>query len=155
MTEQTKKTVKTVPASEEDQVARKLLVWLNTCPELPDDIDLIRFEFMPADTDGMAISTIQSAFKTREYILGGYEAEYQFKVIYRMKPGSSSDKRLQADELLNRVGVWAETVTPPDLADGQRACRVIQTARSSLFAAYENGDEDHQILMKLIYEINV
>ena len=29
------------------------------------------------------------------------------------------------------------------------------TTRSSVFAVYENGDEDHQILMKMTYEVNV
>ena len=31
--------------------------------------------------------------------------------------------------------------------------RIEATTRSSLFAIYENGDEDHQILMRLIYEV--
>ena len=47
---------KAVSAAEEDQVSRKLLVWLNTYPELP--VDLIPFEFLPADTSAMAMSTI-------------------------------------------------------------------------------------------------
>ena len=96
---------KAVSAAEEDQVSRKLLVWLNTYPELP--VDLIRFEFLPADTSAMAMSTIQAAYIVRKYITGGYVAEYQFKIIYRVKPGNSNDKRLKADELLNAIGDWA------------------------------------------------
>lgn len=142
-----------VPAAEEDQVSRKLLVWLNTCPALPDGVDLIRFEFLPADAPGMAVSTIQSAYKTRQYILGGYEAEYQFKVIYRLKPGNSTDQRLKADETLNQIGEWMETAELPALGDGQRIRDVKRTARSALFAMYENGDEDHQILCKMTYEV--
>ena len=86
---------KAVSAAEEDQVSRKLLVWLNTYPELP--VDLIRFEFLPADTSAMAMSTIQAAYIVRKYITGGYVADYQFKIIYRVKPGNSNDKRLKAD----------------------------------------------------------
>lgn len=145
---------KTVSAAEEDQVSRKLLVWLNTYPELPDDIDVIRFEFLPADTSAMAVSTIQAAYIVRKYILGGYQAEYQFKIIYRMKPGSSNDKRLKADELLNAIGDWASG-QKPDIGDNKRVISFEPTTRSSLFAMYENGEEDHQILMKLNYEVNV
>ena len=76
---------KTVPAAEEDQVTRKLLAWLNTFPNKP--VDLIRFEFLPADAESMSLSTIQSAYIVKRYILGGYLAEYQFKVIYRLKAG--------------------------------------------------------------------
>ena len=99
-------------------MSRKLLAWLNTFPDKP--VDLIRFEFLPADTAAMALSTIQAAYIVKKYILGGYQAEYQFKAIYRMKPGNSNDKRLKADELLNALGDWATSETPPDIGDGRR-----------------------------------
>ena len=84
----------------------------------------------------------------------GYQAEYQFKIIYRIKPGSSNDKRLQADEMLNHFGDWART-QHPDLGDGINALKVEPTTQSSKFAAYEDGYEDYQILMRLAYEVNV
>ena len=143
---------KAVSAAEEYQVSRKLLVWLNTYPEKP--VDLIRFEFLPADTTAMAMSTIQAAYILRKYILGGYKAEYQFKLIYRIKPGNSNDKRLKADELLDALGDWT-IGQRPDIGEGKTVVSVEPTTRSSLFAVYENGDEDHQILMKLTYEVNV
>ena len=64
-----------------------------------------------------------------------------------------SHKRLKADELLNALGDWAASETPPDIGDGRRVIRIEPTTRSSLFAVYENGDEDHQILMKMNYEV--
>lgn len=143
---------KAVSAAEEYQVSRKLLVWLNTYPEKP--VDLIRFEFLPADTTAMAMSTIQAAYILKKYILGGYKAEYQFKLIYRIKPGNSNDKRLKADELLDAFGDWT-IGQRPDIGEGKTVVSVEPTTRSSLFAVYENGDEDHQILMKLTYEVNV
>lgn len=143
---------KAVSAAEEYQVSRKILVWLNTYPEKP--VDLIRFEFLPADTTAMAMSTIQAAYILQKYILGGYKAEYQFKLIYRIKPGNSNDKRLKADELLDALGDWT-IGQRPDIGEGKTVVSVEPTTRSSLFAVYENGDEDHQILMKLTYEVNV
>ena len=102
----------------------------------------------------MAMSTIQAAYIVRKYIAGGYVADYQFKIIYRVKPGNSNDKRLKADELLNAIGDWANG-QKPDIGDDKRVISMEPTTRSSLFAMYENGDEDHQILMKLNYEVNV
>lgn len=142
-----------VSATEEDQVTRKLLIWLNSYPDLP--VDMIRFEFLAADTEGMALSTIQAGYITKQYILGGYQAELQFKIIYRLKPGNSNDKRLKADEILNAIGDFAASAELPDIGEGKKARDVKPTTRSSLFAMYDNGDEDHQILMKLIYEVNV
>lgn len=57
-----------------------------------------------------ALSTIQGTYITRRYILGGYQAEYQFKLIYRIKPGDSIDKRLEADELLNHFETGLEKI---------------------------------------------
>lgn len=137
---------------EEDKVARRLMVWLNEFPDLPVNIDIIRYEQLPDDAVCMAMSAIQSTFITRRYITGGHKAEYQFKVIYRIKPGTSNNARLEADELLDRLGAWAMQ-NSPNLGDGISSAKVTPTTRSAVFAAYENGDEDHQILMTLTYEV--
>lgn len=151
------KPVLLVKKSEEDQVSRNMVLWANTFPDLPDDLSgdiAINFEYLVADFPCMAISTIQSTYILKRYILGGYQAEYQFKLIYRIKPGKSIDKRLKADELLDRFGDWARTQRPY-IGDNMRVLRIEATTRSSMFAVYENGDEDHQILMKMTYEVNV
>lgn len=147
--EQTKKTVS---GAENDQVSRRVLSWLNECPEIPEDIGIIGFEYLTT-APSMALSTIQAAYITRKYLLGGYQAEYQFKLIYRIKPGDSIDKRLKADETLNAIADWAENKARPDIGDGRRVVSVEATTRSSLFAMYEGGEEDHQILMKMNYEV--
>lgn len=146
-----------VAADEVDKISRSMLVWANTFPDKP--VTVIKYEFLDVDEisgdeAGMALSTIQGTYITRQYIIGGYQAEYQFKVIYRIKPGNSNDKRLQADEMLNRFGDWART-QKPDLGEGINALKVEPTTQSSKFAAYEDGYEDYQILMRLTYEVGV
>lgn len=147
---------KTVPGAENDQISRKMLSWLNECPNIPDGIGVIGFEYLTA-SPCMALSTIQAAYIIRKYLLGGYQAEYQFKLIYRIKPGDSIDKRLKADEALNAIADWAELFSTannePYIGDGRRVISVEATTRSSLFAMYEGGEEDHQILMKMNYEV--
>lgn len=140
-----------VAAEEEQDIARKVLVWVNTFPdaELPG---LINYEFLPADSAAVALSSVQGAYITRRFILGGHEAEYQFKLIYRAIPGNSNDRRLEADALLNRFGDWAAR-NYPSLGEGVRVRRVEATSRAAMFARYEDGTEDHQILMKLKYEV--
>ena len=154
------KTVPCVTAEEAERISRNVLTWLNTFPDIPNAVlegnptTPINFEFLTDNMPCMALSTIQAPYITKRYILGGYEAEYQFKVIYRIVPGNttSPDKRLKADELLDRLGDWVQRGTP-DLGNGIRALLVEATTRSSKFAEYENGDEDHQILMKMTYEV--
>ena len=139
------------PEEEEARISRSVMAWINTYTSLP--VAIVNFEQLKADAVGMAVSTIQAAYIVRQYITGGHEGEYQFKIIYRIKPGASNDARLKADELLNAIGEWART-NPPNLGSGIHCIKCVATARSALFAIYENGDEDHQILMKLNYEVN-
>lgn len=153
------KQLQLVAADEEDKISRNVLIWLNTFPDIPDAVlagnpmTPINFEFLEDNKPCMAMSTIQAPYIVDRDILGGYEAEYQFKVIYRIIPGSttSPDKRLKADELLDNLGDWVQQGTP-DLGPGIIAVSVKPETRSSLFATYENGDEDHQILMKMRYQ---
>lgn len=136
---------------EVDQISRYMLVWANTFPDKP--VDVIKYEILDVDSgeeSGMALSTIQGTYITKQYLSGDYLAEYQFKIIYRIKPGNSNDKRLKADEMLNQFGDWART-QKPDLGDGIRTILIEPTTQSSKFAAYEDGYEDYQILMKLTY----
>lgn len=148
-----------VAADEEDKISRNVLIWLNKFPDIPDAVlagnpmTPINFEFLEDNKPCMAMSTIQSPYIVDRDILGGYEAEYQFKVIYRIIPGSttSPDRRLKADELLDNLGDWVQQGNP-DLGPGIIAISVEPATRSSLFAMYENGDEDHQIMMKMRYQ---
>ena len=139
-----------VPAADETRISRAMMAWINTYPDLP--VSIVNFEQLKADASSMALSTIQAAYVVRRYLYGGYRGEYQFKIIYRIKPGASNDARLKADELLNAIGDWAKD-NDPNLGNDIRVMKLEATARSSLFAMYENGDEDHQILMRMIYEV--
>lgn len=141
-----------VAVQEEQKISRSLMAWINGYPGLPTTITRVDFEQLAADKPGMALSTIQAAYIRRRYITGGHEGEYQFKVIYRLKPGTSNDARLKADEVLNAFGDWAAD-NLPDLGDEIRVKKIEATTRSSMYAAYENGDVDYQILMRLIYEV--
>lgn len=104
------------------------------------------------DVPGMAVSAITTAYISNSYITGGYEAEYQFVLIYRIKPGKSVNRSLEANELLNRFGDWARR-NKPNLGEGIRVTKVIPTSQAKLYAQYEDGDEDHHIPIKIIYEV--
>ena len=141
-----------VTLTEQEQISRVLLAWLNQFPDKP--VMLVNYEYLKEGEPSMALSTIQAAYKTKKYITGGYQAQYQFKVIYRLQPSTNND-RLKADELLNGLGDWATMRSDlPSLGGGIRCLKVEATTRSSLFGRYENGDEDHQILMNMTYEVN-
>lgn len=140
-----------VAESERSNIDRKVIVWLNKFPERP--VGTITTEsHLPVDEAGMALSTGTNAYISKQFICGGYQAEYQFTVIYRIKPGNSLDKSLKANELLNRLGEWA-MANKPDLGEGISVLKVAPLSQAELYAPYENGDEDHHIMMKITYEV--
>ena len=72
-------------AEEVDKISRSMNVWVNTFPEKP--VTMIKYESLDTaigEETAMALSTIQGTYITKQYILGGYQAEYQFKLIYRI-----------------------------------------------------------------------
>ena len=112
----------------------------------------INYEYWPADGAGLALSTIQGAYKLKEYVRGGYMGQYQFKVMYRVQPGNSNNNRLSADETLDALGEWPTKARPyPDIGTGKRGTKIKIKSLSSVFANYEDGSEDHQILMTMDY----
>lgn len=143
---------KLVSVEEEQDISRKMMIWANSFSDDDMPAATINYEFLAADTAGMALSVIQGAYITRKYLLGGHEAEYQFKIIARIFPGTSNDKRLKADAVLNRFGDWAMQ-NYPSLGDGIRVRRMETASRATMFARYEGGAEDHHILMKMTYEV--
>lgn len=135
-------------AKEQDQIDRFMLAWANTFPDSP--VPFIK-SFMDINAPAMTIQTIQSPKIIKKYIMGGYQGEYQFSARYRIKPGNSEAARMDALELLNNFGDWS-TTQYPDIGEGLRVIKIEPTTRAALLAAYEDNDEDYQILMKMTYE---
>lgn len=143
------KNLNMVAATETESISRALFRWLNSWPDKPV---VINYESLPADGEGMALSTIQGAYKLKEHVRGGYLGQYQFKVMYRVQPGNSNNNRLSADETLDALGEWATKARPyPDIGTGKRVTKIKINSLSSVFANYEDGSEDHQILMTMDY----
>lgn len=102
-------------------------------------------------TEGLSVVTIQAAYKKNQYLYGGYKAQYQFAIVYRTIP-TTANERLQADEVLNNIGLWAET-TQPSLPSPCCPPKVYRNSNAALQYAYDDGAEDHQILMTIEYEV--
>lgn len=138
-----------VSAAENADVSRAVRQWLNTYADKP--LSKLDFEWLGTDS-GLCISTIQAAYKTRQYIDGTYQAQYQFKIIYRVT-AKNADERMTADEVLDDMGAWAEANTDSLTLAAGRVRKVKRDTAAALFARYEGDVEDHQILLTLIYEV--
>lgn len=137
-------------APEAEQVARSVRAWLNTYSEKP--VRIVDVEYL-GDGKGLTISTVQAAYKTRRFITGGYQAQYQFSLIYQATP-TTANERLEMDEVLNDYASWIEA-TKPELPEKCRFLRCTRNTNAALLGRDANGSEVHQILFTLLYEVNV
>lgn len=135
---------------EAEQIARAVRAWLNTYPDKP--MRMVDVEFL-GETSGLAMSTVQAAYKTRRFILGGYQAQYQFSILYQTIP-TTTNERLEADETLNNYAAWVEA-TRPELPESCRFLRCTRNTNAALLGRDADGSEVHQILFTLLYEVNV
>ena len=141
-----------IPLEEERSISRIVMAWINGFPSLPETINIVAFEQLPAGKSGMAVSVVPGAYIKQRFITGGYRAEYSFSVVFRILPGASNDARLLADEVLNHLGDWA-TLNPPNLGENIKIRSVQFVERAALLVPYEDGSEDHSMTIKLIYEV--
>lgn len=139
-----------VVTAEAEQIARFVRAWLNSYESKP--MQMVDVEFL-GESSGLALETIQAAYKTKRYITGGYQAQYRFGILYQTIP-TTANERLKADEVLNDYAAWAET-NPPTLPEGCVFLKVERNSNAAILSRDPNGSEIHQILMNLLYEVNV
>ena len=140
-----------VPGTEQAQVARDLLAWLNACGPLPGRVERIEAEYL-ANCTSMWLFAAAAPFKTREFINGAYEAQFQFSLQYRTAP-ACSEERLEAMEALHALAERAESGALPELGGRMNAVCVERASPAVMAARYEDGTEDYQILMALTYQV--
>ncbi len=138
---------------EAEQIARAVRAWLQTYPDKP--VSKVDVEYL-GETTGLTISTVQAAYKTRRFITGDYQAQYQFSLLYKTMP-TTTTARLEADEILNNYALWAEQTAAAELPARLPAkCRFVRITRNTtaaLLGRDADGSEVHQILFTLLYEV--
>lgn len=136
-----------VSAEEGNRVRQAVIDWLNTCPALPRKAE---YDFLQKE-HGLAVAPIQSAFKVKKYIYGGYMAQYQFAIVYRLI-AANAQERIAADNLLDSIGGWMEGNIPAP-PDGINMWKISRDNGAAFSTPYDNGAEDHAIQMTLTYEV--
>lgn len=129
---------------------RSVRTWLNTCTELPTGLT-VSFEDLPENDVGICLSTEQAPVYAARYIAGGYRAQYDFRIIYRVLPSDDGDM-LDAVEALTDICAWCETTAPPDLGDAVNE-KITRTSDVAVLAVYEDGTSDYSASLSLTWEV--
>lgn len=131
-------------------VQTAMKTWLNTCPVKPV---AIAYDSLPRDGVGVTITDSQTVLKTKQFVYGGYEAKYDFKLVYRVQPTDDTDQT-DAINSLNEIGAWAEqSNTKPSLGSKAKSIKVKRTGNASLMSVYEDGTFDYAIELTMTWEV--
>ena len=140
-----------LPANVALGVQRTVRAWINTSDELPTGIGAVSFEDLPENASGICIATVQAPAYAAKYILGGYRADYRFRVMYRVLP-SDDDDMLDAVETLTGIGAWCESADPPEISGAENE-HITRNTDAAILAAYEDGSSDYGIDLTLTWEV--
>ena len=134
----------------EERIGEQMMIWVNSFPQAPAGLreGAILYGRLPQDAPGMALIPVPGGKAVRD-ILGGYEAEYRFRIEYRVRP-EDSRARLEAGRLLDSLAAWAAEQRPP-LGGGLEARELRSLNRAALLRVHPGGEEDHGILLNLRY----
>lgn len=145
----------TVSPGESEQLARRLITCINGWSGLPAAVAAsgLIYKPMPPKTVSMGLFPMQGTYITDWDILGNRDAEYRFRLLYRVRPGGSQDVSLQADEVLDALGEWLQGQCP-ELGPGRTATDIRPSTRAFGFDTDINGDEDHQIVLVMRYHMD-
>ena len=131
-----------------EKVSRGIRSWLNSCPDIPCTVGM---EYLTA-SESLCISVVETPYKTRQYITGGFQAQYDFDIWYRVYPANDNE-RLAADETLDKIAYWATHEELPAI-EGVSAVRMTRGGLATLRARYEDGGEDHAVRLSFLYEVS-
>lgn len=143
-------TLRPLAAESAEAIHRALHDWLNGCPELPPGVE-VTFESLPENARGLCFSTDQAPIYVARYILGGYKAQYQFRLIYRVLPSDDSDI-LDAVEVLTKISAWCAEASPPTI-ENAATVKVSRTSDAAILAAYEDGCNDYGTTLTMTWEV--
>lgn len=141
-------TVELVSSAEQSAVTRAVITWITSYENKP--LNKVDYEYL-GKTSGLCIAVVQSAYKTKQFINGGYQAQFQFQIVFRLI-ADDVNSRLDADEVLNELGEWMEN-NVPEPPEGIARWKIKRDTASAVMARYDNNAEDHSISMTINYEV--
>lgn len=148
--------------SEQQAITRAMGLMVQQCPVVTQRNITVRIEDIIPQPNVIGLFPTQGAVYVSKYISGAFTAQYPFKLMYRVKPGSD-ESRITACEALGLIGEWLEgrSITYdnesyqvsayPELTGGREITAIERQSTASLFALYDDGTADYQINMVVRY----
>lgn len=136
--------------AEAQEVHHAVKTWLNTCTELPIGV-AVSFENLKENDVGLCFSTDQSPVYAARYITGGFRAQYQMQIIYRVLPTDDSDVLAAVDDL-TAISAWCAENADALAITGAVNVRIERTSDAAVLAVYEDGTSDYGCGITITWE---
>ena len=133
--------------SEQESISETVLRMVAQFPEMPKGLVPL-WQDMPKK-EGIGIFTMQGAAYLSKDILGGFKAQFPFRLLYRSVETGNSEA-IASQGILEKLSEWLENMEYPALTDGRKIEEI--TRKSPVFlAGKDEAGTVFQCNMNLIY----
>lgn len=140
-----------ISAGEIRGIAKALLEWIRTCPDIPSDMK-IAYQYLEDEQPCMSLHTLSGAVKRVVFVDDSYEGYYPFALYLRDSP-DSNNTRIECMDTLDNIAEWIGTQESyPSIGEGKYVYSINQVSNAILTKRFENGFEDYIVTFELIYE---
>ncbi len=143
-----------ISLEQNSQITMILLKYINDNVELPCEVKL---EALDGTAEAMMFQQLAGALKTKEDLIGGYNATFPFALYYRTKTNDTYS-RANATSILNNIGRIFEQKTKAKelmvLGENREALSLEMTSLPSMIAKGADGSETYQALYAFDYKQN-
>ncbi len=151
---------------EQDAITAVVTLMLVRCPAVKNRRITTRVEELITTPNIIGVFPTNGSVYLKKYISGSFTAQQAFNIKYRISPTDDEDK-VDAAEILNRVGQWLEgrrvTIDGesyqiegyPELTEGRTITSIERQSNAFLAALSEDGQADYQINIRVQYSKTV
>lgn len=151
---------------EQDAITAVVTLMLMRCPAVKNRRITTRVEELITTPNIIGVFPTNGSVYLKKYISGSFTAQQAFNIKYRISPTDDEDK-VDAAEILNRVGQWLEgrrvTIDGesyqiegyPALTEGRTITSIERQSNAFLAALSEDGQADYRINIRVQYSKTV
>lgn len=138
--------------TEQENMAEAVLRIVAAYPDYPKTItdSNIRLDDLEGKSECIGVFPISGAVVLKEYIYGGFDAEYPFLLLYKCQP-TTNRAVIEKRGVFDKLAMWLESIEYPDLSDGREIQSIKRTSTTILTEKAKDGMSVFQCTFKLNY----
>lgn len=139
--------LETLSIAEQSSIAEAVLRLVAVAPDIPPGLSPLWSDMDKGESIG--IFPIQGAVYLKKDILGGFMAQFPFRILYR-SVSDGNGERIESQDALWKIAQWLEQIPYPPLTEG-RIIESIEPKSPAFPVGKDESGDLYQCNLNLIY----